>query len=66
MAGVRESDILTQFELILYVNLILIRSMNLMKERDFKRKKSEAETITDIDNTYYRALLTNTPAQAES
>ena len=70
-AGVPQGDILAPYQFIIYLDYVLVTSINLMKENGLKlakerSRKYPAETITDADYTDDIEFLANTPAQAQS
>ena len=66
-----QRNILAPYLYIIFLDLVLRTSVDLMKENGFKLKKASsrrypAEIIMDIDYADDIALLANTPTQAES
>ena len=71
IAGVLQWDTLAPYLFIICLDYVLRTSVDKIKENDFKLTKERsrrypAKTITDADNAYDIALLTNAPAQAET
>ena len=72
VAGVLQGDTLAPYLFIIRLDYVLRTSINKIKENGFKLAKEgrnrryPAKTITDADHADDRALLTNTPARAET
>ena len=71
VTGVLEGNIFELFLSIIYLDYILLISIDLKKENGLTLKKAKSrqyhsETITDADYSDDLALLANIPAQAES
>ena len=71
VAGELQGETLAPYLFIICLDYMLQTSIDLMKENGFKLAKTRsrrylAQTITDVDYTDDKALLANTPAQAES
>ena len=67
-AGVLQGDTLAPCLFIICLDYVLRTSIDTMKDNCFKLAKERrypAQTITDVDYANDRALLANTPAQAE-
>ena len=70
VAGVLKGDTLALYLLIIYLDYVLITSIDLMKENGFKLAKERsrrylAQTISDADYADDMMFLGNTPALAE-
>ena len=71
VAGVLQRDILAPYLFIIWLDYVLRRSLDKMKDNGFKQakersKRYHAQTITDVDWPDDIALLANSPTQAES
>ena len=71
VAGVLQGDTLAPYLFIICLNYVLRTSIDKIKENGFKLTKERSrryhtKTITDADYADDIALLTNTPAQAET
>ena len=69
--GVQQGDTLAPYLFIICLGYVLRMSIGIMKDNGFKWPKERsrrypAQTITDADYANERALLANTPAQAET
>ena len=71
VAGVLQRDILASYLFIICLDYMLIMSIDIRKENGFKLAKERsrwypAQTITNVNSADDKALMTCTPAQAES
>ena len=71
VAGVLQGDSLASYLFLICLNYILRTSIDQMKKYNFTLKKARSrryltQTITDADYADDKALLANTPTQAES
>ena len=71
VAGVLQGDTLAPYLFIIYLDYMLRKFIDKMKDNGFKLIKERSrryptKTITDADYTNDIALLTNTPTQAET
>ena len=71
VAGVLQGDTLAPYLFIICLDYVLRMSIDIMKDNGFnlakeRNRRYPAQTITDTDYANDIALLTNTPAQAET